>query len=250
MEGLVGFELFHRGSSRQVSGQPALEVTFLSPGQCWCALGGPSAAPGAWRWLLDASRLGHSDFLLSGLCWEGPTSVCEGVRRTRGRQEGCRRVRVRWLTLLGLWPGRRGLPQPYQAAPAEVDVRELGPGAVRWGCRPAAPFMSRAPLLEEKINHCPLWGEEGAMNKVAVGWVWKLLPQAPSSLCGNQWAFNPRPVPWGNVGFSQQWPQPPAWGLDTAKSASGGRRWSWWAGSLAAGRVAAGGGPSVPSQWP
>lgn len=100
----------------------------------------------------------------------------------------------------------------------------MGPGAVRWGCRPAAPFMSRAPLLEEKINHCPLWGEEGAMNKVAFGWAWKLLPQAPSSLCGNQWAFNPRPVPWGNVGFSQQWPQPPAWGSGTANRARGGRR--------------------------
>lgn len=52
------------------------------------------------------------------------------------------------------------------------------PGAARWGCRPAAPFTSRASLLEEKINHCPLWGEEGALNKVAFGWAWKLLPQA------------------------------------------------------------------------
>lgn len=84
--------------------------------------------------------------------------------------------------------------------------------------------MSRAPLLEEKINHCPLWGEEGAANKVAFSWAWKLLPRAPSSLCGNQWAFSPRPVPWGNVGFSRQWPQPLAWGSGTAYGVGGGGR--------------------------
>lgn len=29
--------------------------------------------------------------------------------------------------------------------------------------------LSWAPLLEGKINHCPLRGEEGAVNKVAFG---------------------------------------------------------------------------------
>lgn len=42
-------------------------------------------------------------------------------------------------------------------------------------------------------------------------WLGLETPTAGSSLCGNQWAFSPRPAPWGNVGFSQQPPQP-AWG--------------------------------------
>lgn len=214
---------------------------------------GRARTSGAGCWLRGAPLHGDGALLPFGLCWEG-SPVCV-IQREGMRPSGERSWCACALADLGLWPGRRGpSPPPLQAAagqraaPAEVGVRELGPGAVRWGCRPAAPFMSRAPLLEEKINHCPLWGEEGATNKVAFGWAWKLLPQAPSSLCGNQWAFNPRPVPWGNVGFSQQWPQPPVWGSGTADRAGGCREWSCRPGAFAAGRYPAGGWPSLPSR--
>ena len=45
--------------------------------------------------------------------------------------------------------------------------------------------LSSAPLLERKINHCPLCREEGA-KKVALGWAWKCcLPGSVSSAPGS-----------------------------------------------------------------
>lgn len=71
----------------------------------------------------------------------------------------------------------------------------------------ASPFICLSG--QGRINHCPLLGEEGTVNKVAFGWAWKCR-QAPSPLCMNQSASGLRlPQPHqANATFPWQWPQP------------------------------------------
>lgn len=81
----------------------------------------------------------------------------------------------------------------------------------RPGCCEVVVWAS--PLIclsgQGRINHCPLLGEEGTVNKVAFGWAWKCR-QAPSPLCRNQWASGLRlPQPHqANATFPWQGPQP------------------------------------------
>lgn len=82
-------------------------------------------------------------------------------------------------------------PRPLQAALASVRPGRGGLTGARprlckvdLGQRPAY-VLSWAPLLERKINHCPLCGEEGA-KKVALGWTWNCcLPGSVSSASGS-----------------------------------------------------------------
>lgn len=86
-----------------------------------------------------------------------------------------------------------------------------------------------------RINHCPLLGEEGTVNKVAFGRAWKCR-QAPSPLCGNQWASGLRlPQPHQANGAPHPPPSPavaPASGSLTGAQAP---LTGCWAGVLAAG---------------
>lgn len=113
-------------------------------------------------------------------------------------------------------PGRGGLSGAWPRL-CEVDVGQWPTYVLSW-----------APLLEGKINHCPLCGEEGA-KKVALGWAWKrCLPgsisvapgsMAPESswLCGG-----PNE---GVDGFLQQQPWPlEAWTAQAPRTCRGGGR--------------------------
>lgn len=127
------------------------------------------------------------------------------------------------VPLARLQGASRHLPRLFRAAAGQcaAGARDQHAGAglrhCEVGMRASRPIYVWGPTPGRENKSTSLWGEEGAVNKVAFGWAWKLRPQAPP-LCGNQWASlapaasrpAPRPLTREMLVFPPQRPPPPA----------------------------------------